>query len=226
MLKKTEAVVLKSIKFRETSLIVKMYTEAFGIRSFIINGVRAKKSKVKASLFQPLSLLELVVYHRNTGDIDRIAEVKSLIPFLNIPFDVRRSSVALFLTEILHKTLREETPYPELFNMIVQTVTTLDRDKEISSDFLLTFLFRLSAYLGFGITSLEEPVRQLSLESEFSEEEVQKISNIIKEPSRHLKPLDASLRRKTLQCLLDFYDKHCESFYPLKSLKVIREVFS
>lgn len=226
MLKKTEAVVLKAIKYRETSLIIKTYTDTFGIRSFIINGVRTKKAKVKASLFQPLSLLELVVYHRNTSDIDRISEVKAAMPFMNIPFDVRRSSVALFMTEILYKTIREEAPHPELFRFIVQTVTTLDREKELAPDFLLSFLFRLSAFLGFGISSFQEPVEQLAIEQEFSKEEMQAVTDTLNGGENLPTTLDTRLRRKALQCLLDFYNMHYEGFYPLQSLKVIREVFS
>lgn len=227
MLKKTEAVVLKPIKFRETSLIVKMYTETFGIRSFIVNGVRSKKSKIKASLFQPLSLLELVVYQRHTGDIDRMAEVKASMPFLNIPFDIRRSSTALFLTEILYKTIREEVPNPELFKFIIHTIKTLDREEKISTDFILIFLVRLSTFLGFGISSFREPIKQLSPETVFSEEEMQLITHIVINGRTDFSSgLNSQLRKKTLQCLLDFYDMHCENFYPLQSLKVIREVFA
>ena len=203
-----------------------MYTDAFGIRSFIINGVRTKKAKVKASLFQPLSLLEMVVYHRNTGDIDRISEVKAAMPFMNIPFDIRRSSVALLMTEVLYKTIREEAPHPELFNFIVQAVTTLDREEELAPDFLLIFLARLSAFLGFGISSFREPVEQLALEREFSEEEVRIVTDAVNGQEGSSTNLDAPLRRKALQCLLDFYNSHYEGFYPLQSLKIIREVFS
>ena len=95
MLHKTKGIVLNFVKFKETSVIVKIYTEKFGLQSYIENGVRSSKSKNKIALFQPLTQLELVVYHDPKKEINRISEIRCILPYKSIPFEIKKSRNAL-----------------------------------------------------------------------------------------------------------------------------------
>ena len=122
MLVKTRGIVLSYIKYRESSIIAKVYTEQLGVQSYIINGVRKKGSGSRIALFQPFTLLDMVVYTSQKGGLTRISEYKSAYPFGSIPFDIRKSSILLFLAEIVSKTIKEEEENPQLFNFLYQAI--------------------------------------------------------------------------------------------------------
>jgi DNA repair protein RecO (recombination protein O) len=91
MIVKTRGIVFRYTRYGETSIIANVFTEQFGLQSYIVNGVRSKKPKVNIALFQPLTLLDMVVYHKETGGVFRIKEVKCNYPYRIIPSDMRRS---------------------------------------------------------------------------------------------------------------------------------------
>ena len=97
MLHKVKGLVLSYIKFKETSVIVKIFTDRFGLQSYIINSVRSSKSKNKIALLQQLSLLEMVVYKNDSKDIQRVSEFKSLVPYQEIPFEHHKSGLGYAL---------------------------------------------------------------------------------------------------------------------------------
>ncbi|MEI7980068.1 MAG: DNA repair protein RecO [Bacteroidota bacterium] len=148
MLHSTKGIVLHSIKFSETSLIVKIYTELFGIQSYLLKGVRSPRSKVRPGLFQPLTLLDLVVYHREKHTLQTVKEIRLAHPYHSIPFDIRKSSVVLFLNELLYQSIREEEPNAGLFEFIWNSCTFLDKTAEPVSGFHLSFAIHLCHHLG------------------------------------------------------------------------------
>ena len=97
MLHKTRGIVFSYTEYRETSLIVKIYTELFGIQSYIVNGVRKKNAKLNVGWFQPLTLVELVVYHKERHGLQRISEIRPMPALRDIPFYVIKSAIVLFL---------------------------------------------------------------------------------------------------------------------------------
>ena len=115
MLIKTRGIIFRAKKYSVTSLIVDIYTEEKGLRSYIISGVRKKRSAVSASLLQMMSLVDMVAYHRDDKDLTRIKEIKAAHVFQSLPFDVRKSAVGQFMIEIVRKTLRETEENPTLF---------------------------------------------------------------------------------------------------------------
>ena len=119
MLKRTRGIVLGHIKYKESSIIVKVFTEEFGSSSFIVNGVRSSKSKGKAALYQPLTLLDLVIYYKESKELMRISEAKMASSFSEIPFDPVKRTIGMFLTEFLSKTLREEQANRSLFEFLL-----------------------------------------------------------------------------------------------------------
>src|SRR5690554_158691 len=109
MIYKTRGVVFRFTKFQESSIIVTIFTEQFGLQTYIVNGVRSKSARNKIALYQPLTLLNLVVYHRENVNIERIKEASCLHPYRTLTTDIRKSTIALFINELLNKTIREES---------------------------------------------------------------------------------------------------------------------
>ncbi len=148
MLHQTRGIALHATKFSETSSVVKIYTELFGLQSYLVKGVRKQKSKIKPGLFQPLTLLDLVVYHKEKSSLQNLKEANYSHPYQTIPFDIRKSSIALFLNELVYKTIHGEEPHPELFSFLYDTCLHLDRVGDNFSLFHLVFSLQLTRYLG------------------------------------------------------------------------------
>jgi DNA repair protein RecO (recombination protein O) len=149
MLHKTRGIVLHTVKYSETSLIVKVYTEAFGIQSYMVKGARNPKSKLRPILFQPLTLLELVAYHKERNTLQSIKEIRLAHPYQSMPFDIRKSSIALFLNEVVYRSVGEEESNPALFEFLWSSFLLLDAVEEPFMHFHLLFTIKLTKYLGF-----------------------------------------------------------------------------
>jgi DNA repair protein RecO (recombination protein O) len=149
MLHHTRGIIFHQVKFSETSLIVKIYTEQFGLQTYILRGIRSKKSLVKPALLQPLTLVEMEVSHKEKNDIQHVKEIKVAYPFKSIPFDIRKSSVIMFLTEILNNVIREQESNSTLFEYIYEALVSFDTIEEGIADFHLYFMMELTKHLGF-----------------------------------------------------------------------------
>ena len=120
MLISTEAIALSSIKYSETSLIVKCFTLSDGVKSYLIKGIRSQKKKsFNVGLFQPLTILEIDANHRNLGRLESIRSAKIVFPYKSIPFDIIKNTIVLFLSEILSKSIQEEEKNENLYNYIL-----------------------------------------------------------------------------------------------------------
>ncbi len=239
MLEKTRGIFLHSVKYSETSMIAVIYTEVFGRRSFVINGARSKKSAVKAVAFQPLYLLDLEVYFKEGRDIHRLKDVRISNPYSTIPFDIRKSSQVIFLSEVLYKCLKEEEPNPGLFNFIFNSLSYLDLTDHGISNFHVWFLFKLTHFLGIY------PNNDNALISNFFD--LQKARFVSHEPihnqftDKHVTILFSRLfevdyasldkleytqndRRIVLEKLLEYYHIHFDNMGEIKSLGVLQEV--
>jgi DNA repair protein RecO (recombination protein O) len=149
MIQKTQGIVLHSFRYGETSIIARIFTRDLGMQSFLVPGVRKTRSRVKMNLFQPLTPVELVVYFKEGGGLLRIKEVSCPEPLKTIPYTILKSAVAMFLSEVLAKSLKEQDPNAELFAFLEEAVGILDRAAESIADFHMVFLLQLSSYLGF-----------------------------------------------------------------------------
>ena len=229
MLHKTRGVALSYIRYKESSIIAKIYTEAFGIQSYIVNGVRSSSSKTnRIALFQPLTLLDLVVYHKAKHDtVHRISEIKCYNPFLTLPYDVTKSSLALFVTEILGKTLKEEEANEPLFDFIEQSVIYLDEADKGFENFHIQFLLQLASYLGFGIESLQDLEGELKnhrFPQMADAKELKATEELLLHDYGKTVMLDRTRRLSILEKLLFFYKIHMDTLGEIKSLEVLREV--
>jgi DNA repair protein RecO (recombination protein O) len=221
MIFKTRGIVFRFTKFRETSIIVTIFTEQFGLQSYIVNGVRSKSAKNKIALYQPLTLLNLVVYHREHANIERIKEISCLHPYRTLTVDIRKSTLAMFINELLNKTVKEESHGGETFEFLLESLITLDNLQEGHENFHLHFMLKLARYLGFGVFNAKEV-----LGGRVSDPETENIlASLLR--ANYDTPLQISntQRRKVLDLLLKFYGEHMEHLGEIKSVQVLREVF-
>ncbi len=220
MLHKTRGIVFRITNYGETSIIVNIFTEAFGLQAYIINGARGKSHKTKIALYQPLTLLDLVVYHRENASILRIKEVKCIHPYQTITADFRKSTIALFLTEILNRTVKEQSHAQDLCEFLIQSFIHLDMQQDNVENFHLIFLIRLSQHLGFRPSEISE-----LLDGRFAhdvEEEI--LSKLLLLDYAEPVAMTNVQRRNILDLLLRFYARHSGNFGELKSLAVVREL--
>ena len=222
MLHKTKGVVFRYTKYGETSIIVNIFTELFGLQSYMVNGVRSNSPRSKIALYQPLTLLDLVVYHRENASIMRIKEVRCLYPYQKLNKDVRKSSIAMFINEIINKCIKEESHAAELCEFLVRSMMTLDKLEERVENFHLTFLIQLSRYLGFGPQNISEVLggRLVSLQEELI------LKDLLDSDQFFLKPIPSVSRRNLLDALIRFYSSHIDGFGDARSVQVLHEVLS
>lgn len=220
MLHKTKGVVFRFTRYGETSIIVTIFTDQFGLQSYIVNGVRSRSSKSRIALFQPLTLLDLVVYHRENANINRIKEIRCLHPYNTIHAEVIKSTIAMFITEVVNKTVKEESHAAELCEFLISSMITLDSITSNVQNFHLHFLLKLTRFLGFGVQHVNEVLGGRITEPLIEEA----IGEMIK--GDYLTPLNLanSQRRELLDLLIQFYNEHSGALGDVKSVQVIREI--
>lgn len=239
MLHTTSGIVLHTIKYSESSLIVKVYTRNFGLQSYMVSGVRSKRSKNKATLFQPLALVDMVVSNSNKGSLQRISEITILHPYSEIPNNIVKSSIAIFLNEILYKALREEHSDEDLFDYIKNSLLVLDLKHDNCSNFHIFFMIQLSRFLGFypqGKHTVETPIFDLK-EGRFTnhtpthvhyltEQNSELLNNFIGATYETIADLkiDSVRRKELLQAMIAFYQLHITSFKEIRSQEILEEV--
>ena len=240
MLTKTQAIALHHIKYSDTSVILTAYTEAFGRLSFMLHGIRRKNSKMNLNMFQPLFLSELEVYYKQQRDLQKIREASNAYPFQSIPYDYRKRTIALFIAEVLYKSLQEEEANPDLFGFLFNHIKMLDLKEEGLGNFHLYFLVHLSKYLGFF------PQNNYSRSFTFFDMQNGKFTplkpvhnHFLEYPnSLHLHELlkpsgkqhqEISIKRENrlqiLHGLLDFYYLHNPGMGHIKSFEILKETF-
>ncbi len=125
---------LHSIKYGETSVIARVLTRELGLQSYLVPGVRKPKARIRQNLFQPLCLLDLIVYHKEKEGLHRIKEITCPHPYESIPYDIPKTSIAIFLAEMLHHAIKSHEANPALFDFIRDSLLTLDQTKERTAD--------------------------------------------------------------------------------------------
>ncbi|RLD82809.1 MAG: DNA repair protein RecO [Bacteroidetes bacterium] len=241
MIHKTRGIVLHQLKYSDSSLIVKIYTESLGLQTYLVKGARSKRSAFRSSLFQPMTLLDLVVYHREKNELQRIREAEIAEPFHSISSELRKSTIALFLSEILMKSLNAGEANDEMFAFISSSLRFLNMQEDGIENFHLFFLTKLSLYLGFyprgnpaaegeyfdlreGKFSMSPPLHPDYLERDLGMK-LYMLSNIKAGELASLN-LDKSLRNELLNTILLYYQIHLSGLGTIKSIEILKEVFS
>jgi len=241
MLEKTKGIVLHQIKYSDSGIVVQIYTRKFGRQSFLIKGMRNRKSGKHTILFQPMFILDLELYYKASREMQTIKEFSvSFSPF-DIYSDTRKSSVAIFLGEVLTSVLREESPHFELFDYMEESIRYFDSCKEGYANFHIAFLSGLSGFLGF------EPGQRQEKEDSFFDMvngtfvpvspvhgnyASAEISDILADffvasyDSIVTISLTGKMRNDVLESIVRFYSLHLPGLKRIKSLEILKEVFS
>ena len=240
MLTKTQAIVLHSLKYGETRLIVDMFTRSMGRQSFIVSIPKSTKAKIKKQLFQPLSILELEFDSRPKVQLQKLADVRLALPFSSIPFHAHKLSISLFLAEFLYYALRGEQENELLFDYVANSLLWLDGQQDRFSNFHLVFLMRLSRFLGFypnldhyqsgDYFDLRESMFQSAppVHRDFLfPEEADKVQLMMRMdfPTMHLYRMSHDDRNRLLEVTLKYYRLHLPDFPELKSVSVLQELY-
>ncbi|HEY5327282.1 MAG TPA: DNA repair protein RecO [Mucilaginibacter sp.] len=239
MLHKTRGIVFKTTNYGESSIIVQVFTEKFGLQSYIVNGAKKPKAKIAGNMLQPLHLLDMVVYHKNTGNVQRIKELKNVPQLLTIPYDVIKSSLAIFLNEVLFKAVRQQSADENLFGFVFNAIEWLDHQTIGLANFHLLFLIQLTRYLGFypdrylaaeagyfdlknGVFCRHKPDSLLYLSPPYTQNFARLLQCSFENIA--LLKIDKGDRRYMVQKLLEYYSLHVEGFGNVRSHEVLEEV--
>lgn len=240
---KTKGIVLRTVKYGETSVIVTIFTELYGVQSYLVNGVRTstKKGTGKANLFQPAAILDLIVYHNELKQLQRIKEFKWSVIYQHIFSDVPKNAVALFMVELLTKCLKQPETNEELFHFTEDCFLHLDNcNAAVMANLSLFFALHLPYHFGFRITDnynadktildlqegrfvKEPPHHQHFLDEKQAAVTSQLLKVMQPEELADIK-LHHDFRRQLLHVYEAYYALHIQDFGTMKSLQVLREV--
>lgn len=245
MVHATKGIVLRTVKYGDTSIITTVYTELFGIQSYIVKGVRqsSKTSAGKAGFFQPSAMLDMEVYHNEQKQLQFIKEYQWSYLYEKVLFDVVRNAIAMYVIELLQHSLKQPEANPELFYLIEDTLKQLDKGSDaLAGNLPLYFTLHLAGELGFqiqgayseetpvldlqeGIYVTEIPVHPYYLEGQMarttSELAVLAFYNDLENFQ-----LNRSLRRELLMAYQTFLSLHITDFGEMRSFRILQEILA
>ena len=241
MLVKTEAIVLHSFKYGESRLIVDMFTKEMGRMSFIVPLPKTPKSRLKKQYFQPMTLLEVECDVRQRVQLQKLKDARLLMVYASIPFSPEKLALSLFIAEFLYHALRSEQQNTALFSYVCDSIQWLDTVEAGFANFHLTFLMRMSRFLGFypnlddyvegcvfdmraATFSLQVPTHRDFLQPH----EAQMIHLLMRMDfaTMHLFRFSHHERNRIVDVLLHYYRLHIPQFPELKSLSVLQELWA
>lgn len=240
MIEKTKGIVLHQIKYSDSGIIVQLYTSTFGRQSLLVKGLRNKKSGRHNILFQPLTILDAVIYYKESRGMPVLKEFSVFYSPAMIYSDIRKTSMAMFLGEALTTILREETPNNSLFTFLVESIIYFDKCPESFANFHIAFLAGLSSYLGFEPAPCNKAqdvyfdllngifVPSPPMHSNYSDPDISgvlaRFFSTSYDNSRDIN-LTGAVRNEVLETLIKYYSTHLPGLRRIKSLEILKEVF-
>lgn len=241
---KTRAIVLQSIKYGDSSLVVKMLTEELGLQSYMVKGVYGKKSKMKSALFQNMTLLNIVAESSNSS-LGFIKEISLSHCYQSATTNIKKSTIMIFVSELLSKSIAETESDEALFNFIYNSMLWLDDATSDYANFPVVFAIQLSKYLGFfpNLDTYSEELCFDLLDGNFKKwsNDIYQIDNELSKmfllicqqsflnntltDSENLRICDLNSRRKLLDAVVTYYKLHADNVRDIKSIDVLREIF-
>lgn len=237
MVKTEEGIIFRNLKYGESSVILDLFTPTLGIKSFIVSGIRTRSGKNRSSMVQILNIVQFVYYQKAQREsLWRINEISFNHIYKNIPFDVLRSSVAVFLLEICRKSLRQSDDNKLLYEFLKSQLVQLDKDQVEIKHFHIRFLIQLSQLLGFGISNnYSSDACYFNLgdgsfhrfkgdERYFIDEEASLFMHYYLKNQPDIE-IPKNYRKIILSCMVDYYRFHIHEFGQIKSLEVLYSLF-
>ena len=234
---KTRAIVISALKYQEKSLIVKCFTLSDGIKTYFVrDAFSSRKSNQKIAYFQPLTILEIEAVHKNKGTLESFKEIKIATPFQSIHSDLVKSTIVMFISEILHHSIQEEEANENLFIFLETALNWLDNHTE-TANFHLILMLETTKYLGFypDVSDIDQKFFEMTegifspfhAISSLSEHETNLFKKLIDlKFDNNQKTFHVIERQIVLKILIDYYSFHLDGFKKPKSLEVLKEVFS
>lgn len=233
MVVKTRAIVLHHVKYGESGIIMYCYTEEFGRMAYMVHGVRKKRSKFPGAVYQPLTILDVIFYYKANRSIQLIKELSHNLRYNSIPFNTTKSCIAMFISEVLYKTLQEEESNPLLFEFLYRTFHVFDLNDQGTNNFHLVFLLQYTKYLGIfpsGLLDKDKTAGHADLHvfSDLKKGLLEMVARMLQEPELHPDEaiIDNEARSLILERIIKYYNLHLEGILNLKSLSVLREIFN
>jgi DNA repair protein RecO (recombination protein O) len=235
----TEAIVLQLHPYKDNSAVVKLYTQQMGLLSCWVSSIHKKTSKTRASILQPLSITNAEISHKENNNLTQLKEIEIAVHTNSITMNVEKSSIAIFLSELILKCLKESSQDESLYAFVRESICMLDATKERCANFPIVFVLRLSEQLGLlpkGINSaltpyfnLEESIYQAHnpLHPHYLDATESKwLSELTSLPMEqfYIPVVPSDTRKKLLRGLLEYFELHF-GMAPLKSYLVLEEVF-
>ena len=242
MIFQTKGIVLRTFAYSESSSIVKILTKEFGLKSYILKGSRKPRTKLRSNIFQPLYILDLQVYNSPKKDLQIISEAKVEYDLTPLFSDIKKTTLAFFISDIINQCLREEENNEELYNFIEKKIIALNTLENNYSTFHLYFLTELSEHLGF------QPMNNYSLENQYFDLSKGYFVNTNPYHSNHLNEKDSQLlssflfsenpiaenyapitltkeeKTKILTILIKFYETHLLTPSSIKSHEILTTI--
>ena len=237
---KARGVVLSTVKYGDSGMVVQMLTNRYGRQSYMVQGVRSSRGRgSKMALFQPLFILEFEGLESSHSDLHKMREVQNGVVFKSIPYDIRKSTMALFMAEVLYRLVGESEANEPLFDFIYNSVCVLDEIEEGVANFHLWFLANLSRYLGYfpgnehqkgcyfdmreGVYTRTMPLHNQTM----NEEEAELLRDLTECDLDCLGeiPLNREQRVAILSRLVEYYTIHLDAIRSVRSIEILQEVF-
>lgn len=235
----TEGIVLRTVKYGETSLIMDIFTKEKGLLSGIAGGVRKSKSSMPASHFQLLQPLQIVMYYKPNDQLNRIKEVRPLHVLLNVHTHPIKRTYLIFLAELFQKALKEKEPNPQLYAFMSELILQLEEQSELTNDFHLRSMLRLTQFLGFYPSNNYSTSLTFFhlLDGQFQNaydprhtldpEDSQDWNNLMRSTETSLSlRLEKKQREILLQNLIRYYSYHIPGFDGMKSPSILHSILN
>lgn len=241
MIDKMRAIVLRTVKYGESQMIVDFFTETYGRLSFLVRLPKSSTGKMKRQYFQPMMILNIEFDYRPKRELQQLKNVSISYPYTSLPFSPVKISLSLFLAEFLSGVTRYEQGNSPLFEFIYNSFVWLDRSTKSIANFHILFLLRLSLFLGFepDIASYSEhslfdlcegcfvshvPVHPhfLSDADSFNLVQLYRLSY----KTMHLYLMTRQERYHCVEVIVEYYRLHVPNFPEIKSLSVLKDLFS
>lgn len=231
---KTQAVVIKSIKYGDSSFIIRLLTKDYGIKSYIAKGVFNKNSKVKVAYFQPMTIIDIIA-SQSGGELDLIKEVSLTYQFKSIPFHINKNTIVLFMSELLYKSIIESETDHDLFDFVTSFVISLDEMEEGYNNYPLCFSVLLTRYLGC-FPNMQHYSKGLLFDIDegcFRNENTRMINFLNAEQSMILYDICCGTiqfsvnkkdRRELMDGIMKYYKAHVAGFKDINSHNILRTV--
>lgn len=240
MIVKTEALVIRTVKYADNKVIVDMFTRDEGKLSFAVKLSNSSKSKMRRQLFQPLTLLYIEADVSERQQLHKLREANILHPYSTLALNMDKLAIGIFVSEFLYYALREETANPQLFEFIADSLMWLDETRASFANFHLVFLIRISRFLGFfpnvndynagcwfDLRNACFVPTQPSHHECLTPDEARRVQTIMRMnyANSHLFKMNRHERKRLLEVIVDFYRIHIPSFPEMKSLDILADIY-